>query len=65
MSDEGLRSKTYMKNSGNSISVNSQSRNRNTEVEHKCMDTKGGRSWVGGTGRLGLTHIDTMYKTDS
>lgn len=41
MSDEGLISKICIKNSGNSISVNSQSRNRNREVEHKCMDTKG------------------------
>ena len=41
MSDEGLISKIYIKNSSNSISVYGQSRNRNTEVEHKGMDTKG------------------------
>ena len=33
-----------------------QSRNRDTDVENKCMDTKGGRG-VGWTGRLGLTCI--------
>ena len=33
-----------------------QSRNRDTDVENKCMDTKGEAGGVGGTGRLGLTH---------
>ena len=33
-----------------------QSRNRDTDIENKCMDTKGERGGVGGTGKLGLTH---------
>ena len=33
-----------------------QSRNRDTDIEKKHMDTKGGRE-VGGIGRLGLTYI--------
>ena len=33
-----------------------QSRNRDTDVENKLMDTKGGRG-VGWVGRLGLTYI--------
>ena len=31
-----------------------QSRNRDTDVENKCMDTKGGMGWIG---RLGLTYV--------
>ena len=34
-----------------------QSRNRDTNVENKCMDTKAGKEEVGWTGRLGLTYI--------
>ena len=34
-----------------------QSRKRDTDVEDKCMDTKGERGGVGGIGKLGLTHI--------
>ena len=33
-----------------------QSRSRETDVENKCMDTKG-KGEVEGIGRLGLTHI--------
>ena len=33
------------------------SRNRDTDIESKYMDTKGERGGVGGIGRLGLTHI--------
>ena len=38
-----------------------QSRNTDTDVEDKCMDTKGERDGVGRTGRLGLTHIHYWY----
>ena len=38
-----------------------QSRNRDTDIENKCMDTKGERGGVGGIGRLGLTHIHYWY----
>ena len=34
-----------------------QSRNRDIDLENKCMDTKGGRGGEGGIGRLVLTHI--------
>ena len=34
-----------------------QSRNRDTDIENKHMNTKGGRGWVGWIGRLGLTYI--------
>ena len=34
-----------------------QSRNRNTDVEMRHMDTKEEGALVGGTGRLGLTHV--------
>ena len=33
-----------------------QGRYRDTDIENKSMDTKGGRRRVGGTGRLGLTY---------
>ena len=44
-----------------------QSRNRDTDAENKCMDTKRGEGWVGWIGRLRLTYIttDTMYKIDN
>lgn len=64
MSDEGLISKICIKNSGNSISVNSQSKQKQGG-RAQMYGYQGGRSWAGETGRLGLTHIDTMYKTDS
>ena len=38
-----------------------QSRNRDTNIENKCMDTMGERGVVGGIGRLGLTHIHYWY----
>ena len=38
-----------------------QSRNRDTDVENKYMDTKGERGGVGGIGRLGLTNIHYWY----
>ena len=38
-----------------------QSRNRDTEVENKCMDTKEERGEVAGIGRLGLIHIHYWY----
>ena len=38
-----------------------QSRNRDTDVENKCMDTNAERGGVGGIGRLGLTHIYYWY----
>ena len=38
-----------------------KSRNRDTDIENKCMDTKGERGGVGGTGRLRLTHIHYWY----
>ena len=38
-----------------------QRRNRDRDVENKCMDTKGERGGVGGTRRLGLTHIYYQY----
>ena len=44
------------------------SRNRDTNVENKCMASKGERGRVREIRRLGLTHIyiiDTMYKIDS
>ena len=50
-----------------------QGRNRDTDVENKCMDTKGGK-WqrvvvvvvLGCIGRLGLTYIyANMYKIDN
>ena len=34
-----------------------QSRNRDTDIENKHMNTKRGRGWVGWIGRLGLTYI--------
>ena len=34
-----------------------QSRNRDTDMENKYMNTKGGRGWVGWIERLGLTYI--------
>ena len=34
-----------------------QSRNRDTDIENKCMDAKGERVAVGGIGRLGLIHM--------
>ena len=34
-----------------------QSRNIDTDVENKCIDTKREREGVGGIGRLGLTYI--------
>ena len=37
-----------------------QSRNRDTDIENKCMDKKG-EGEVGGTGRLGLTHVHYWY----
>ena len=37
-----------------------QSRNRDTDVENKYIDTKG-EGGVGGIGRLGLTHIHYWY----
>ena len=37
-----------------------QSRNKDTDVEDKCMDTKWGSGVVGWTGRLGLTYIYTL-----
>ena len=44
-----------------------QSRNRDTDIENKCMDTKGGK---GGWDELGdwdwhICTIDTMYKISS
>ena len=42
-----------------------QSRNRDTDVENECMDTKG-ETGVGRIGRLGLTgYIYIMYKIDN
>ena len=39
-----------------------QSRYRDIDIENKYMDTKAGRRWVGGTGRLGLTYTrPTLY----
>ena len=38
-----------------------QSRNRDTNVKNKCVDTKKEREGVGGIGRLGLTHIHYKY----
>ena len=38
-----------------------QSWNRDTDVENKCMDTKGEMGGVGGIGRLGLRHIHYWY----
>ena len=38
-----------------------QSRNRDTDVENRCMDTKGERGRVGWIGRLGLTHIHYWF----
>ena len=38
-----------------------QSRKWDTDVENKCMDTKGERGVVGGIGRLGLTHTHYWY----
>ena len=38
-----------------------QSRSRDTDVENKHMDTKGGKEGVGWTGRLGLTYIHYWY----
>ena len=37
-----------------------QSRNRDTDLENKCMDTKG-EGGVGWIGRLGLTYIQYWY----
>ena len=37
-----------------------QSRNRDTDTENKCMDTRG-EGGVGWIGRLGLTHIHYWY----
>ena len=37
--------------------LNLQSRKRDTDIENKCIDTKGERCGVGGTGKLGLIHI--------
>ena len=34
-----------------------QTRKTDPDIENKCMDTKGERSGVGGTGKLGLIHI--------
>ena len=43
-----------------------QSRNRDTDVENKHIDTKGVRR-SGMIGRFGLTyiHFDTVYKMDN
>ena len=44
-----------------------QSRNRDTDIENSCMDTKQVRGRVRGIGRLELTlyTIETVYKIDN
>ena len=38
-----------------------QSRNRDTDIENRCIDTKQGKGGVGWTGRLGLTYTQYWY----
>ena len=39
------------------MKINVKQKILDTDIENKCIDTKGERGWVGGIQRLGLTHI--------
>ena len=44
-------------NNNNQKKVHMEGRNRDTDIENKCMGTEGGKRGVGWMGRLGLTYI--------
>ena len=46
---------THMWNLENSKGEHIFRADRDTDIDHKCMDTKKGRAVVGWNGRLGLT----------